>query len=93
MGNITGAMVFQSAIPVSVALIFAPHSWVVNFGTATEPGNLLAFASAGIAFLASAAIFLPMWRDRASCGAACCSSVAAFYVAYLVDRRDRAAAA
>jgi len=56
MGNITGAMVFQSAIPVSVALIFAPDSWVAG------EGSYLAFSSAGIAFLASAAIFLPMWR-------------------------------
>ncbi len=53
MGNITGAMVFQSAIPVSVALIFAPESWVAG------PGSYLAFASAGIAFLATFAIFLP----------------------------------
>jgi cation:H+ antiporter len=63
MGNITGAMVFQSAIPVSVALLFAPHTWVVTAGDATTPGNLLAFTSAGIAFAASAVIFLPMWRS------------------------------
>jgi cation:H+ antiporter len=56
MGNITGAMVFQSAIPVSVALIFAPQSWVAG------EGSYLAFASAGIAFLSSAAIFVPMAR-------------------------------
>jgi cation:H+ antiporter len=56
MGNITGAMVFQSAIPVSVALIFAPESWVAS------EGSYLAFASAGIAFLSSAAIFVPMAR-------------------------------
>lgn len=56
MGNITGAMVFQSAIPTSVALIFAPEAWVAG------AGSLLAFASAGIAFLASGAIFLPMVR-------------------------------
>ena len=30
MGNITGAMVFQSAIPTSVALIFAPAIWSVE---------------------------------------------------------------
>ena len=54
MGNITGAMVFQSAIPTSVALIFAPTDWVAG------PGSYTAFASAGIAFLASAAIFIPM---------------------------------
>jgi cation:H+ antiporter len=56
MGNITGAMVFQSAIPVSVALVFAPESWVAG------PGSYLAFASAGIAFLSSTAIFVPMAR-------------------------------
>ena len=28
MGNITGAMVFQSAIPTVVALLFAPDAWV-----------------------------------------------------------------
>jgi len=54
MGNITGAMVFQSAIPTSVALIFAPAAWVAGAGTYT------AFASAAIAFLSSAAIFIPM---------------------------------
>ncbi|HYH93588.1 MAG TPA: hypothetical protein VD763_10545 [Candidatus Saccharimonadales bacterium] len=57
MGNITGAMVFQSTIPTVVALLFAPLAWV-----ATE-GSYVAFASAGIAFLASAAIFIPMARS------------------------------
>jgi cation:H+ antiporter len=56
MGNITGAMVFQSAIPTVVALLFAADSWQV-----TED-SLIAFMSAGIAFLAVAAVFLPMWR-------------------------------
>ena len=56
MGNITGAMVFQSAIPTVVALLFAADSWRV-----TED-SLIAFISAGIAFLAVAAVFLPMWR-------------------------------
>ena len=56
MGNITGAMVFQSTVPVSVALVFAPAAWVA------APGSYLAFASAGIAFLACGLIFLPMWR-------------------------------
>ena len=76
MGNITGAMVFQSAIPVSVALIFAPHSWVAG------PGSYLAFASAGIAFLASAAIFLPMWRTGKLRGKILLIG-GAFYVTYL----------
>jgi len=83
MGNITGAMVFQSAIPVSVALLFAPHSWAVSFGSGTEPGNLLAFASAGIAFLASAAIFLPMWRTGKLRGRLLLVG-GAFYAVYLV---------
>src|SRR6478609_5531308 len=56
MGNITGAMVFQSCIPTVVALLFASSTWVV------EPGSYVAFASAGIAFLSMAAIFIPMAR-------------------------------
>jgi cation:H+ antiporter len=56
MGNITGAMVFQSTIPTVVALLFASSAWVAAEGSYT------AFASAGIAFLSSAAIFIPMAR-------------------------------
>jgi cation:H+ antiporter len=56
MGNITGAMVFQSTIPTVVALVFASSAWHIGDGTYT------AFASAGIAFLSSAAIFIPMAR-------------------------------
>ena len=56
MGNITGAMVFQSAIPTVVALVFAGSAWHIS------EDSLLAFLSAGIAFLAVAAIFGPMWR-------------------------------
>ena len=77
MGNITGAMVFQSAIPVSVALLFAPHSWVAGEGSYT------AFASAGIAFLSSAAIFIPMARTGRLRGRWLVVG-GAFYVAYLV---------
>ena len=58
MGNITGAMVFQSAIPTSVALLFASSGWAIT------SGSLLAFASAGIAFLSTAIVFLPMARGR-----------------------------
>jgi cation:H+ antiporter len=53
MGNITGAMVFQSAIPTVIALLFAPEAWAAS-------GATTAFASAGIAFVAVAAIFIPM---------------------------------
>jgi cation:H+ antiporter len=50
MGNITGAMVFQSAIPVSIALVFAPALWTVV-------GGGVAFASAAITLAATALIF------------------------------------
>ena len=76
MGNITGAMVFQSAIPVSVALLFAPDSWVA------APGSYLAFASAGIAFLSTFAIFGPMWRTGRLRGRWLLIG-GAFYLAYL----------
>lgn len=56
MGNITGAMVFQSAIPPAIALVFAAGHWTVGEASG------LAFASAGIAFLSMAAIFVPMAR-------------------------------
>jgi cation:H+ antiporter len=76
MGNITGAMVFQSAIPTVVALLFAADAWRV-----TED-SLIAFASAGIAFLSVAAIFLPMWR-RARLDGRHLLVGGAFYLAYL----------
>jgi len=56
MGNITGAMVFQSTIPTVVALVFASSTWVA------AEGSYVAFASAGIAFVSSAVIFIPMAR-------------------------------
>jgi cation:H+ antiporter len=57
MGNITGAMVFQSTIPTVVALLFASSSWHIGQGTYT------AFASAAIAFVSAAVIFIPMARS------------------------------
>jgi cation:H+ antiporter len=57
MGNITGAMVFQSAFPTSVGLVFAPQIWSVS-------GAGIAFASAGITFLSAGAIILPMLVRR-----------------------------
>ncbi len=56
MGNITGAMVFQSTIPTVVALVFASSTWQIT------ADSYIAFASAGIAFLAVGAIFIPMAR-------------------------------
>jgi len=77
MGNITGAMVFQSAIPTVVALVFASESWQVG------GGSTIAFASAGIAFLAVGAVFLPMWRRARLDGRALLVG-GVFYLGYLV---------
>ena len=77
MGNITGAMVFQSAIPTVVALVLAGSAWRV-----TED-SILAFASAGIAFIAVAAIFGPMWR-RARLDGRSLLVGGALYLVYLV---------
>jgi len=77
MGNITGAMVFQSTIPTVVALLFASSSWVV------APGTYVAFASSGIAFLSSAFIFIPMARRGTLRGRGLLVG-GIFYVAYLV---------
>jgi cation:H+ antiporter len=76
MGNITGAMVFQSTIPTVVALIFASSTWVV-----TED-SLVAFASAGIAFVSSAFIFIPMARSGVLHGKGLLIG-GLFYLAYL----------
>jgi cation:H+ antiporter len=77
MGNITGAMVFQSTIPTVVALLFASSSWVA------APGTYTAFASAGIAFLSSAFIFIPMARRGTLRGRGLLIG-GVFYVAYLI---------
>jgi cation:H+ antiporter len=77
MGNITGAMVFQSAIPTSVALVFAPADWVAG------PGSYTAFASAAIAFLSSATIFVPMVLTGGLRGRLLLLG-GAFYAVYLV---------
>ena len=86
MGNITGAMVFQSTIPTSSRWC-SPRSR----GRSTED-SYIAFASAGIAFLAVAAIFVPMARPG-RLAAATCSSAGVFYLVYLalVPRRDPSA--
>jgi cation:H+ antiporter len=75
MGNITGAMVFQSAIPTSVGLAFAPEIWSTS-------GAGIAFASAGITFLSSAAIILPMLIRRRLDGRALLVG-GIFYLTYL----------
>jgi cation:H+ antiporter len=76
MGNITGAMVFQSTIPTVIALVFASSTWV-----ATE-GSYIAFASAGIAFASSGIIFIPMARRHVLRGRSLLVG-GVFYVAYI----------
>jgi cation:H+ antiporter len=77
MGNITGAMVFQSAFPVSVALAFAPEAWSIS------SGSLLTFGSALIAFASLAVIFWPFRRGGDLTGRRLLIG-GAFYLAYLV---------
>jgi cation:H+ antiporter len=76
MANITGAMVFQASIATVVALVFAPTAW------SFEPGTRIAFASAGIAFLSTAAIFATLYRGGSLRGRHLLVG-AGFYVAYL----------
>ena len=54
MGNITGAMVFQSCLPTVLGLLFT--SW------AFTPQSAITFASAGVAFVATILIFGNMLR-------------------------------
>jgi cation:H+ antiporter len=75
MGNITGAMVFQSAFPTAIGLALAPTMWSIN-------GANLAFASAGIAFVSSLVIFVPM-KLRGRLGARALLAGGIFYLAYL----------
>jgi len=76
MGNITGAMVFQSCIPTAIGIILASDAWTLSADT------VLTFASAGIAFASTAAIFLPMVR-RGSLAGRHLLIGGAFYAAYL----------
>ena len=76
MGNITGAMVFQSTIPTVVSLVFASRLWAINEGT------VLAFGSALIAFASSALIFVPMALTGRLRGRSLLVG-GAFYVVYL----------
>jgi cation:H+ antiporter len=76
LGNITGAMVFQSTIPTVIALLFAPAAWTVA-------GSGVAFASAAIALASTACIFVPMvMRGRLSGRSLLIGG--AFYLVYLV---------
>jgi cation:H+ antiporter len=76
MGNITGAMVFQSCIPTAIGVLLAASAWTIT------QESLLSFASAGIAFLSTAAIFVPMVRRNALTGTGLLIG-GLFYVVYL----------
>ncbi|HYI23343.1 MAG TPA: hypothetical protein VEX62_12010 [Candidatus Limnocylindrales bacterium] len=76
MGNITGAMVFQSCIPTAIGVVLAAEAWTISSDT------LLTFASAGIAFASTAAIFIPMVRRGSLTGNHLLIG-GLFYVAYL----------
>jgi len=54
MGNITGAMVFQSCLPTLLGILFTEWTF--------QADSALAFASAGAAFVATALIFGTMLR-------------------------------
>jgi cation:H+ antiporter len=77
LGNITGAMVFQSAIPTVFGLLFAADTWVV------EEGSYTAFASAAIALIATAVIFIPA-RQRGGLEARHLMIGGVFYLGYLL---------
>src|SRR4029078_1243558 len=76
MGNINGAMVFQSTIPTVVALLSSADAWHLT------GDSRVAFLSAGIAFLSSAAIFIPMARSGRLLGRRLLVG-GLFYVVYL----------
>lgn len=77
LGNITGAMVFQSMIPTTVGLVLASATWTI------APGNYTAFASAAIAMIATAVIFVPA-RRRGRLDARHLLVGGLFYLGYLV---------
>jgi cation:H+ antiporter len=54
MGNITGAMVFQSCLPTVLGLLFTTWAFTAD--------SFIHFASAGVAFVATLLIFGTMWR-------------------------------
>ncbi len=77
MGNITGAMVFQSCIPTAIGVVLAASAWTIT------SDSLISFASAGIAFISTAVIFLPMVRRGTLSGRHLLIG-GLFYLVYLV---------
>jgi cation:H+ antiporter len=77
LGNITGAMVFQSCIPTAIGIVLAASAWTIS------QESLLSFASAGIAFMSTAVIFIPLARRGTLSGRHLLIG-GAFYLVYLV---------
>jgi cation:H+ antiporter len=75
LGNVTGAMVFQSVIPTSIGLVLAPALWVVS-------SDQLAFLSAAVAFVSLAAVAGPMIA-RGTMSARGLMSGGLFYLGYV----------
>ncbi|MGH2444496.1 MAG: sodium:calcium antiporter [Candidatus Limnocylindria bacterium] len=74
MGNITGAMVFQSCLPTVLGLLFTPWAF--------SPDSAIHFASAGVAFASTLLIFGGMMlRGRLSAWALLIGGP--FYLIYL----------
>ena len=74
MGNITGAMVFQSCLPTVLGILFTEWTF--------QADSSLAFASAGAAFVATLLIF-GMMRRRGSLNATSLLIGGPIYLAYL----------
>jgi amino acid permease len=70
-------MVFQSTIPTVVGLTLAADTWVV------QEGSYTAFASAAIALIATAVIFIPA-RRRGGLEARHLLVGGLFYMGYLI---------
>lgn len=73
MGNITGAMVFQSCIPVAVGLTLTP--WVLNMD---------AFVNAAIVYLSVATVYFNIVRNKGILKPSALLAGGVFYLIYLV---------
>ncbi len=76
IGNITGAMVFQSCIPVTIGIVLT--SWHLNLG---DPIELLQAISIGIAILSGVILYLESSRTEIKRSGLMLGGV--FYVAYV----------
>ena len=76
MGNITGAMVFQSCIPTAIGVVLAADAWTIS------EASLLGFVSAAITFVSMVVIFWPAMRGRALSGVRLLAG-GLFYVVYI----------